>query len=123
MPQLGFAFRDELRRVLRDRKLSASAAASQLGVSRQAFHSYLNASSVPRQKVLARAMRLWDLTLHVGTKPFDKSSFPELKPQSAPAIQMSLLEVLDRIQQDDLKIAVKRVGKSLRVSVSIDIPA
>lgn len=126
MTPLKETIRAEFRRVLDERKLTVAAAAKQLGISRQAFHSYLDSSkpTIPRMRTLSRAMQLWDLRLTVAGVSFDKGAFPSAtinKPQAQS--QMSLLEMLDSIKQEDLRFTVKRVGKSLRVALQIDIPA
>jgi hypothetical protein len=125
MTSLKDAIRAEFSRVLLERKLTVTAAARQLGVSRQAFHGYLSPSAptFPRPRVLAKAMQIWDLRLDFGGASFSKDAFPPSKNEVQPASQRSLWEKLDSITQDDLRFTVKRVGKSLRVAVHFDIPA
>ncbi len=80
---------------------------------------------MPRRKALARAVELWDIEFHFGKQKFDKADFSPpapLKPRVVPT-QMSLWDKLDAIRQEDLQITVKRVGKELRVSVKVPIPA
>jgi transcriptional regulator with XRE-family HTH domain len=124
MSTLSEAIAAEFERILKERKLSVSAAARELRVTRQAFHNYLNGSSVPRHKTLGRAMDLWDFSLRIGDTTFDRSSLPKREdgvrgPEQLPFVW----EVLDGIKQQDLKIAVVRVGSTLNVEVKIDIPA
>jgi transcriptional regulator with XRE-family HTH domain len=122
--RLNQAFSEELRRALRDEHLTVEAAALKLGISRQAFHNYLNGTALPRSKRLAVAVRELKLNLKIGSEQFDSSDFPELIPEAIHLpVQPTLWEALDRIQSDNLKLDVKRVGKSLRVSVTIGIPA
>jgi transcriptional regulator with XRE-family HTH domain len=123
MSTLSAAVADEFKRILAERKLSVSAAARELRVSRQAFHNYLNGTSVPRPKTLGRAMDLWDFKLKVGDVSLDRSSFPKRDENVQRPEQLSLWEALDSIRPQDLKIAVVRVGSSLKVDVKIDIPA
>lgn len=124
MSTLSNAIAAEFERILKDRKLSVSAAARELRVSRQAFHNYLNGKSVPRHRTLGLAMDLWDFELKIGDLTFDRSSFPKRAEKASSQEQLSLiLETLDAIRQQDLKIAVARVGSTLNVEVKIDIPA
>ncbi len=125
MPELRHSFAAQLKRALDEHRLTVTAAAKTLNVSRQAFHAYLEGGVLPRAKVLARAVELWDIEFQVGKQKFDKSDFSPaapLKPLAVP-IQMSLWDKLDAIKQEDLQITVKRVGKELRVSVKVPIPA
>jgi transcriptional regulator with XRE-family HTH domain len=117
------AFRKELKRALRDQHLTVHAAAIKLKITRQAFHNYLNGTSMPRPKMLANAVRILKLKLTIGDESFDESAFPQLPESELPPKQPTLWDALDNIGDDDLTIKVKRVGKALRVTVSIDIPA
>jgi transcriptional regulator with XRE-family HTH domain len=125
MSFLSQAISDELRRVLRDNKLSVSAAARLLGISRQAFHSYMSGKSIPRPQVLTRADELWRIRIVVGDTSFDPSTFdnqPE-RPKPAEQLELNLWKKLDAISERDLHISLRREGKTLKVAVSIDIPA
>ena len=124
MSTLSAAVAAEFKRILSERKLSISGAARELRVTRQAFHNYLNGTSVPRHKTLGRAMDLWDFKLKIGDFTFDGSSFPKRDDNIQNPEQLPLIwETLDAIKQQDLKIAVVRVGSTLNVEVKIDIPA
>jgi transcriptional regulator with XRE-family HTH domain len=124
MSTLSEAVATEFKRILIERKLSVSAAARELRVSRQAFHNYLNGASVPRHKTLGRAMDKWDFKLKIGDVVFDRSSFPKQKEIDQKPEQLPLIwETLDSIRQQDLKIAVVRVGATFNVEVKIKIPA
>lgn len=78
---------------------------------------------MPRPKTLANAVRILKLKLTIGDESFDESAFPQLPESELPPKQPTLWDALDNIGDDDLTIKVKRVGKALRVTVSIDIPA
>ena len=124
MSTLSKAIAAEFGRILKDRGLTVSAAARELRVSRQAFHSYLNGKSVPRHKTLGRAMDRWNFVLKVGELVIDRSSFPTRAEDASSPQQLPLIwETLDAINQRDLKITVSRVGSTLNVDVKIDIPA
>jgi len=120
MTDLNAAISQELRRALTQQKVSVSSAAKVLGVSRQAVHSYLNGTSVPRPSVLAIAVRTWDLKISIGRTSFDKASFPEPKLSSVP-LQMTLAGLFDSIKAEDLKLDIKRHGNAFRISVSIQV--
>jgi transcriptional regulator with XRE-family HTH domain len=124
MSTLSDAMAAEFERILKERKLSVSAAARELRVTRQAFHNYLNGTSIPRHKTLGRAMDLWDFKLKIGDFSIDSSSFPKRNDNVQSPEQLPLVwEVLDAIKQQDLKIAVVRVGSTFNIEVKIDIPA
>jgi transcriptional regulator with XRE-family HTH domain len=124
MNELGDAFAAALKRMLKLKNLTVDEAATRLGVSRQAFHAYLN-GKLPRRKRLNKAMQLFELRLDLGQYSFYKEAFgrqPERKTATEPT-QLKLLELLDSVSEDDLQVTVKRMGKTLRVQVRIEIPA
>jgi transcriptional regulator with XRE-family HTH domain len=124
MSTLSAAVATELKRILSERNLSVSQAARDIRVTRQAFHNYLNETSVPRHKTLSRAMDLWDFRLKIGDTSFDRTSSPRPSENERIAEQLPLIwESLDSIKQQDLKISVAREGSTLKVEVKIDIPA
>lgn len=128
MPQrneVGDAFAAALRRMLKDRTIATAAA--QLGVSRQAFHAYLN-GKLPRRKTLNRAMFLWNLKLGLGKNFFDKGAFGteeamENEASRATTAQMAFWETVNTIEEKDLHVTMKRVGKVLQFKVEIKVPA
>ena len=72
---------------------------------------------------MSLAVEMWGLQIKIGNSVFDRTSFKgEQKPISV-AKQLTFWEKLDSIKEEDLHIGVKRVGKTLRVSVNIGIPA
>ena len=123
MLSLSAAFAAELKRVLDERGMTVTEAARSLQISRQALYNHLKAISQPRAKLLARATELWNIEIQVGQSSFDKTSFEKrVRPQTV-AKQLNLWDHLDQIKEKDLQIGVKRVGRTLRVSVQIGIPA
>jgi hypothetical protein len=125
MNEIGDAFGAALKQMLKNRRLTVVTAAHDLGVSRQAFHSYLS-GTIPRRKTLNKAVHMWDLKLDLGKHSFDKGAFggTQAKGKQAPEpSQPTLWEVLDSVGEEDLHVTVKRVGKVLRVDVKIEIPA
>ena len=113
----------EFRKILKARGLTVSAAAKSLGISRQALHSHLNGNSTPRASVLARAAELWSLEIRVGKQVYEGEHFTQPRSVKSVPQQLELWRQLDSIQEKDLRIGVRRVGKKLRVSVEIAIPA
>jgi len=122
MTTLGKAVADEFRRILSENKLTKTQAARDLRVSRQAFYSYLDGTSLPRKRTLVRAIELWNFNIAVGGVPLDPASFIEPDAALRPR-QLLLWEALDGIRTEGLKITVKRVDSTLNVEVKIDIPA
>jgi hypothetical protein len=125
MNEIGDAFAVALRRMLKEKKRTIGAAARELEVSRQTFHSYLN-GTLPRRKTLNKAVHTWDLKLDLGKNSFGKEAFGREqgmgKATPVPS-QPSLWEALDSVREEDLQVSLRRVGKVLRVDVRIEIPA
>jgi hypothetical protein len=125
MNEIGNAFAQAIRRMLEEHPgRTVTAAAGELGVSRQAFHAYLQ-GKLPRRKTLNRAVHLWDLKLDLGKFSFNKEAFgDESAPQrGSTPVQRSLWEALDAVSEEDLQVTMKRVGKVLRFDVRIEISA
>jgi transcriptional regulator with XRE-family HTH domain len=122
--ELGNAFAAALKRMLRQNNLTVDKAAARLGVSRQAFHAYLN-GKLPRRQRLNKAMQQFELRLDLGQYSFYKGAFPgEPARKATPEpTQLKLLELLDSVNEEDLQVTVKRTGKTLKVQVRIEIPA
>jgi len=72
---------------------------------------------------MGQAMDLWDFNIKIGDVSLDRSSFPKRDESVQRSEQLTFLETWDSIRQQDMKIAVKRVGSTLKVEVNIDIPA
>ena len=120
---VGDAFALALKKMLTKRKMSITAAAKELEISRQAFHSCLQ-GKLPRRKTLNKAMHKWNLKLDLGKHSFGKGAFGVQTGQQVPVpTQRTLWEVLDSVGEEDLHVTMKRVGKVLRVDVRIEIPA
>lgn len=125
MNKIGDAFAAALNQMLEEnKKLTIEKAARRLGVTRQAFHAYLN-GKLPRRKRLNMAMHIWNLKLDIGKHSFDKEAFGREEPRRSPPgpRQPTLWEALDAVSEENLRISVKRVGKVFRVNVEIEIPA
>ncbi|MCH7979141.1 MAG: hypothetical protein IH935_09225 [Acidobacteria bacterium] len=126
MNEIGNAFAAALKQMLKKRGLPITAAARDLKVSRQSFHSYLQ-GKLPRRKTLNKAVHMWDLKLDLGRYSFTKEAFgrdqEKGKPVSTPSQPMLWEEALDRVKEEDLHVTMKRVGKVLRLNVKIEIPA
>jgi len=124
MGRIGEAFAQALKQMLKEKKEpSIDTAAKHLGVTRQAFHAYLN-GKLPRQDRLDKAMRMWKLKLDLKEHSYDWRDFGGSKQQKTSEWhQLSLFEALDTISGDDLQVNVKRTGRALRVNVVIELPA
>jgi hypothetical protein len=68
-------------------------------------------------------MDIWGFDLKIGGSSLDRSSLTQSGDETQKPVQLSLLESLDAIKQQDLKISVGRVGSTFKVEVKIDIPA
>ena len=121
--EVGDAFALALKKMLAKRKISITAAAKELGISRQAFHSCLQ-GKLPRRRTLNRAVHMWDLKLDLGKQTFSRGAFGAQTGKQAPVpTQRTLWEALDSVGEEDLHVTMQRVGKVLRVDVRIEIPA
>jgi|SRR5271165_387068 len=125
MNEIGDAFAAALREMLKKPDVTVTSASAELGVSRQAFYSYLK-GGLPRRKTLNKAVHLWDLKLDLGKYSFGKGAFGEGGGKRDPnhkTSQPTLWDALDAVSEDDLQVTMKRVGKVLRFDVRIEIPA
>lgn len=121
--EVGDAFARALKEMLAKRKISVTAAAKELGISRQAFYPCLR-GKLPRRKTLNKAVHKWNLKLNLGKHSFDKGAFGPQKGQQPPVpTQPTLWDALDSVGEEDLHVTMKRVGKVLRLDVRIEIPA
>lgn len=70
---------------------------------------------------------MWGIKIRVGNVSFDETSFPQpslkIVEPIGQQLSLNLLETLEKVTQENLKFGVKRVGKTLRLAVSIQIPA
>src|SRR5258708_4991475 len=103
--RIGDAFAAALEQMLKETPgRTISDAAKQLGVSRQAFHAYLN-GNLPRRKTLNRAMHLWNLKIDLREHSFDKEAFGanqgEIEEQVSQPAQLALWEMLDAVSEKD----------------------
>ncbi len=97
------------REALEERNLSVAAAAKQLGVTRQAFHKYLNGKMTPNGHVLARAVTQWDLKINYKNQPFGRGAFQggeAEQPKSSPE-QLHLFSEPREIDEPDNGVSLK----------------
>jgi len=113
------------RRVLDEEALTVTAASRLLGVSRQAFHGYIAGTAMPRPRILDRAVELWPSRITVANRPLDKTDFPANRgPVPVPTqLELDLGRRIDAISEKDLHVVLTRDGMTMKVAVSIDIPA
>lgn len=125
MNEIGDAFAAALQRMLSEKNRTISAAAKELEVSRQSFHAYLQ-GKLPRRKTLNRAVHLWNLKLDLGRYSFDKEAFgreERKEERGSKPTQPTFWDALDAVNEEDLKVTMKRVGRTLRFDVRIEVPA
>jgi len=116
----------EFKRVLADNHLSVTSAARLLGISRQSLHGYLKGTSVPRSQILAIAADLWGFEIHGSKVSFDKQDFgnpASTAPLDQRQLELDLWRKIDAVGENNLRIAFRREGKTLKVDVTIDVPA
>lgn len=112
-----------MREALLRNKLTIPEAAEQLGVKRQTLWLYLKEKSMPGGKVLARACRLWDLSLNVNGLRFNKEAFGTTGDKSTPAAkQLNLFRTLAEVRPDQIETKLVTSGANLfelRVRIKI----
>jgi len=103
------------------RGLSKTEAAAQLRISRQTLWLYLNEKATPGGEVLERACQLWGLSITYKGVQFKKGAFaPEVKPRRTAGRQLSLLDLLEKLKDDQLETeVVGRVGEYFELRVRI----
>ena len=114
-------FGEDLRKEIAKRKLTKTAAAAALGVTRQSLYFHLQGEHQPRREVIARAVRLWQMPVYVKGQKFDEGAFGVEAKRTAPSVQLLLLpEAIDRLDTADLEVRlVKKEAASVRLEVLI----
>ena len=102
-------------------------AADTLGVTRQMLNRYVNGRSTPVGEVINRACDAWSLTLSVRGFQFSGGAFDTRRKRAsgpAKAAQMSLLDLLGKLRNDQLEAkVVGREGDSFYVKLRIKTTA
>ncbi|MGB7283927.1 MAG: helix-turn-helix transcriptional regulator [Candidatus Acidiferrum sp.] len=110
---------------IRKNRLTKSKAAELLGVKRQTLWLYLRGKATPGGDVLRRAFDLWGLRIELGNYVITKESFglrPE--PVGPSAEQLSLLDQLEKISDDQLEVAAMgRRGEYFEFKIRIKATA
>jgi hypothetical protein len=104
-------FGQDLRNRIKEKDLTVTAAATQLGVSRQALYFHFAGKHQPRWRVVERAVRLLDLEVYVQGQKFDKAAFggeTYQAPKDTPAQLLLLPEALTRLRTSNLEAKVVR---------------
>ena len=121
-----YALREEIalkiQKAITDNRLTYGRASELLEIRRQTLWLYLRKKATPGGEVLRRACRLWDITLSVKGFQFSEEAFatPRRTPSEALPQQLSLLDVLQTIREDQLEVAVVgRVGDAFEVKLRI----
>jgi transcriptional regulator with XRE-family HTH domain len=118
-------FVHSLRTAIQRRKLTITAAARVLGVTRQMLHLYLGGSRhQPRWRVIERACRAWDISFVAQGKKFDRRAFGEEKKPAKvrdSAVQLMLLpEAIECLQDANLDVRIIRRDAS-RVFLEVQV--
>jgi len=118
-------FTATLRAAIQQRRLTITAAAQVLGITRQCLHLYLSGSGhQPRRRVLERACRAWNINFVAQGKRFDKDAFGQQHPlgHSKPAaVQLLLLpEAIERLNNTNLDVKILRKEPSrIRLELTV----
>jgi hypothetical protein len=121
------AFRAEVARkfseAIKRRNVSKTRAARDLRVSREMLYRYLRAEAEPRPDVLARACRLWSISLNFRGASFTYSSFAsaDSTPEdSRIPKQSTLFDAIGTLRETDIRTKVLRKrSRSVELSVTI----
>ena len=118
-------FTSSLRAAIQRRRLTVTAAAKVLGITRQMLHLYLAGSAhQPRWRVLERACRAWDLSFTAQGKRFDKNAFgpdkSSVQDSGAPVQLLLLPEAIERLSNANLEVKIVRKEAS-RICLELDV--
>lgn len=102
-PAILHAVAVSLKKVMRERGMTPSKAAEELGIRRQTLWLYLNEKSMPGGAVLGRACDLWNLSLNVDGFTFTKEAFARQTKTRPRTKQLDLFDLVDRIRPDQIK--------------------
>lgn len=102
-------------------------AADVLKITRQMLNRYLKAKSTPGGEVIKRACERWKFSLSVRGFEFKGGAFdtqPKRRSETAKAAQLNLLDLLDKIRNDQLEARiVGREGDSFYLKLRIKVVA
>jgi transcriptional regulator with XRE-family HTH domain len=118
-------FREEdaktFRNAMAERKLSVTAAARDLGVSRQSMYKYLNRKATPRADIVQQACSKWGVSMSVYGVTLSEGAFKTIQgPRPARAFQLSFSEILHSLKNRNLNIKIIRTTReSLELKVSV----
>src|SRR5580704_3540726 len=102
-------FVQQLRSEFKERKISVTAAAEVLGITRQSLHMHLAGHHQPRWRIVGRAIRAWDMTVYARGQKFDKRGFAAEKTVQDASVQLLLLpEAIENLGNADLEVKVVR---------------
>jgi len=108
--------------------ISKQEAATKLGISRQMLRLYLKGKATPSCEIVKRACDEWKLSLSVRGFEFSAEAFAKAPRRQGAnkdqAVQLSLLELLDRLRSDQLEAKiVGREGDSFYLKLRIKVVA
>lgn len=96
-----------LKEAIRDNDLTNTKAAELLKVKRQTLWLYLKEKATPGGDVLRRAFELWGITLKLPGFVITRETLgPEPPPREKLPEQLSLIDLLDRIEDRQLEATV-----------------
>ena len=119
-------FRAEVCRVLagaiEKAKISKSAAAKVLQISRQALYKYLNAEATPRSVVLSRAFREWGVKFRYKDVEFGGSALAGPRASKAPAaVQIEIFAATQALEKASFEIVGVQRKKNGMVDLQLRI--
>jgi transcriptional regulator with XRE-family HTH domain len=118
-------FASALRKVVGGQRGAASAAANQLGISRQALSLYLKGKVTPSADVVRRACTVFKLSMNVRGQLVSSATYEHsvdrLRVEALP-LQLPLLpEALQNLSNRQLDVQVlRKIGDALELRVIID---
>jgi DNA-binding XRE family transcriptional regulator len=120
-------FRDEIalkfKEAIKNKGLTKKAAAADLEVTRQSLYLYTKAKVLPSPDVIRRAMELWkiDLTYRDHRLTLEDLSGVAPSPRLAEAVQMTLWDVIKKLDNQSVKVEIKDKNlSSIELKVSIN---
>lgn len=133
MPKRKHSNTDELRREFASKLshavkgISKKMMAEKLGISRQMLRLYLKGEATPGGEVIKKACDEWNLSLSIKGFQFSAQDFatePKAPKEQIDSPQLSLLDLLERLQSNQLEAeVVGREGDSFYLKLRIKVAA
>jgi len=109
------------RQAMRSRKLTVSAAAKELGISRQSMYKYLTCTATPKSNIVNTACLKWEMSMNVYGITIAAGAFKRSNSAATPRpVQLDFSEILRAVRNRDLEVKLIRAdSESLELKVLV----